>query len=64
MPFWHEPLYLAKVLLTGHSGLLPLPVARYGHCSFTTERTADGVRSNRGGRHVLSRFVPASRIPA
>ena len=31
----HEPLYLAKVLLTGHSGLLPLPVARYGHCNFT-----------------------------
>jgi pimeloyl-ACP methyl ester carboxylesterase len=35
VPFWHEPLYLLKVLLTGHSGLLPLPVARYGHCSFT-----------------------------
>jgi Serine aminopeptidase, S33 len=37
VPFWHEPLYLAKVLLTGHRGLLPLPVARYGHCSFTTD---------------------------
>jgi hypothetical protein len=36
VPFWHEPLYLAKVLLTGHSGLLPLPVDRYGHCNFTT----------------------------
>jgi pimeloyl-ACP methyl ester carboxylesterase len=36
VPFWHEPLYLAKVLLTGHSGLLPLAVARYGHCNFTT----------------------------
>ena len=35
IPFLHEPLYLAKVLLTGHSGLLPLPVARYGHCNFT-----------------------------
>jgi pimeloyl-ACP methyl ester carboxylesterase len=35
VPFWHEPLYLLKVLLTGHSGLLPLPVARYGHCNFT-----------------------------
>ena len=35
IPFWHEPLYLLKVLLTGHSGLLPLPVARYGHCNFT-----------------------------
>jgi hypothetical protein len=35
VPFWYEPLYLLKVLLTGHSGLLPLPVARYGHCSFT-----------------------------
>ncbi len=36
VPFWHEPLYLAKVLLTGHRGLVPLPVARYGHCNFTT----------------------------
>jgi hypothetical protein len=36
VPFWHEPLYLAKVLLTGHSGLLPLPVDRYGHCNFNT----------------------------
>ena len=36
VPFWHEPLYLSKVLLTGHSGLLPLPVNRYGHCNFTT----------------------------
>lgn len=35
VPFWHETLYLAKVLLSGHSGLTPLPVARYGHCSFT-----------------------------
>ena len=32
VPFWHEPLYAAKVFLTGHRGLLPLPVARYGHC--------------------------------
>jgi hypothetical protein len=22
------------VLLTGHSGLVPLPVNRYGHCTF------------------------------
>ena len=34
VPFVHEPLYLAKVLLTGHSGLVPLPVNRYGHCTF------------------------------
>jgi pimeloyl-ACP methyl ester carboxylesterase len=34
VPFVHEPLYLAKVLLTGHSGLVPLPVKRYGHCTF------------------------------
>jgi pimeloyl-ACP methyl ester carboxylesterase len=37
VPFWHEPLYLGKVLFTGHSGVLPLPVARYGHCNFTTQ---------------------------
>ena len=35
VPFWHEPLYLTKVLLTGNSGLVPLPVNRYGHCNFT-----------------------------
>jgi hypothetical protein len=35
VPFVHEPLYLAKVFLTGHSGLLPIPVNRYGHCNFT-----------------------------
>ena len=35
VPFSHEPLYLAKVLFSGHSGLVPLPVARYGHCNFT-----------------------------
>jgi pimeloyl-ACP methyl ester carboxylesterase len=34
VPFVHEPLYLAKVFLTGHSGLVPLPVKRYGHCNF------------------------------
>jgi pimeloyl-ACP methyl ester carboxylesterase len=34
VPFAHEPIYLAKVLLTGHSGLLPLPVNGYGHCTF------------------------------
>lgn len=34
VPFVHEPLYLAKVFLTGHSGLVPLPVNRYGHCNF------------------------------
>jgi len=28
VPFVHEPIYLAKVLLTGHSGLVPLPVNR------------------------------------
>jgi hypothetical protein len=37
MPFWHEPLYLAKVFLSGHSGLLPLPIYRYGHCNFTAQ---------------------------
>ena len=35
VPFVHEPIYLAKVFLTGHSGLVPLPVNRYGHCTST-----------------------------
>jgi pimeloyl-ACP methyl ester carboxylesterase len=37
VPFVHEPVYAAKVFLTGHTGLTPLPVARYGHCSFTAQ---------------------------
>jgi pimeloyl-ACP methyl ester carboxylesterase len=37
VPFWHEPLYLTKVLFSGHTGLVPLPVVRYGHCSFTPD---------------------------
>ena len=35
VPFSHETLYLAKVLFSGHTGLVPLPVSRYGHCNFT-----------------------------
>jgi hypothetical protein len=42
VPFWHEPLYLTKVLLTGSSGLLPLPVDRYGHCNFTINELLTG----------------------
>ena len=50
IPFLHEPIYLAKVLLTGHSGLLPLPVARYGHCNFTPNEllTAFGLTVSAG----------------
>ena len=35
VPYWHEPRYRLKTLLSG-SGLLHLnlPVARYGHCEF------------------------------
>ncbi len=37
VPFWHELLYGGKVFFSGQSGLVPLPVARYGHCNLTTQ---------------------------
>ncbi len=38
VPFWHEALYLAKVQSSKTGSLLTqIPVARYGHCNFTTQ---------------------------
>jgi pimeloyl-ACP methyl ester carboxylesterase len=37
VPFWHELLYGGKVFLSGQSGLVPLPIARYGHCNLTAQ---------------------------
>lgn len=36
VPFRHELFYLPKVDLRARGLFLPLPVARYGHCNFTT----------------------------
>jgi len=42
VPFWHEALYLAKVQSIGTGRLLTqIPVARYGHCNFTTQEIVD-----------------------
>ena len=35
IPFWHEVRYVTKVLLSGHSGVTPITIVRYGHCTFT-----------------------------
>ncbi|HEU4403352.1 MAG TPA: hypothetical protein VFT43_14740 [Candidatus Polarisedimenticolia bacterium] len=36
IPYWHETLYTLKTLATGSaSRRVNIPVARYGHCSFT-----------------------------
>jgi pimeloyl-ACP methyl ester carboxylesterase len=35
-PFAHELLYLPKVDTTGRGSFLPVPIARYGHCNFTS----------------------------
>jgi len=35
VPVWHELLYLAKVDPFARGVFLPLPVKRYGHCTFT-----------------------------
>jgi hypothetical protein len=36
IPIWQELLYLLKANTSGRGRFIPLPVARYGHCSFTT----------------------------
>jgi len=36
VPFGHELLYLPKVDLFDRGRFLPIPVDRYGHCTFTT----------------------------
>ena len=35
VPFWHELLYWLKFSPAHRGQFLPIPVARYGHCSFT-----------------------------
>jgi hypothetical protein len=36
VPVQHLSLYRAKVQPSGRGVFIPLPVSRYGHCSFTT----------------------------
>jgi hypothetical protein len=36
IPIWQELLYLLKADPSGRGRFIPLPVVRYGHCSFTT----------------------------
>jgi len=36
VPFWHEVLYFEKVSTSGSVSVTQIPVARYGHCNFTT----------------------------
>lgn len=41
--FWHLPLYQAKTVLQGKSSFFtPIPVQRYGHCTFTEAEIAAG----------------------
>jgi hypothetical protein len=39
-PFAHELLYLPKVDRSGRGLFLPVPIARYGHCNFTSTEIA------------------------
>ena len=40
VPYWQEPLYTAKTIAAGSARMhVNIPVARYGHCSFTTAET-------------------------
>jgi pimeloyl-ACP methyl ester carboxylesterase len=43
VPYPHELLYLAKVRPSGRGRFLPLPVFRYGHCSFTSTEVLAGL---------------------
>jgi hypothetical protein len=37
VPYWHEPIYAAKVASVNESAnLTRIPVVAYGHCNFTT----------------------------
>lgn len=40
VPFWHELLYLPKLDLFERGRFIPIPVATYGHCNFTTNQVA------------------------
>jgi pimeloyl-ACP methyl ester carboxylesterase len=42
VPYAHELIYAAKLQPTGRGRLLPLPVLRYGHCSFATSEILTG----------------------
>jgi hypothetical protein len=35
IPFWQATGYVGKVLTSGHSGVTPIVIFRYGHCNFT-----------------------------
>jgi pimeloyl-ACP methyl ester carboxylesterase len=36
IPIWHELVYFAKLSTFGRTEFTPVPIARYGHCAFTT----------------------------
>ena len=36
VPFWHQTLYRMKLLANGSTGVVQIPILRYGHCNFTT----------------------------
>jgi pimeloyl-ACP methyl ester carboxylesterase len=42
VPFAHELLYLPKVDRADRGAFVPVPIARYGHCNFTTAEVAFG----------------------
>jgi hypothetical protein len=43
IPYWHEPLYTAKTLISGSAAKhIEYPVQAYGHCNFTTDQALKG----------------------
>ncbi len=58
--FWHLPLYQAKTIVKGKSSFFtPIPVQRYGHCTFTEAEIAAGfglLRQKVKGLPVVARL--------
>ena len=66
IPYWHEPLYTAKVMAMGSDALHDnIPVLRYGHCNFTASDVVVGfllLLQRAGGQPVAQEAIDA--LPA
>ncbi len=63
IPYWHEPLYTAKVMAMGSDALHDnIPVLRYGHCNFTASDVVVGfllLLQRAGGQPVAQETIDA-----
>ncbi|MGE3840528.1 MAG: alpha/beta hydrolase, partial [Vicinamibacterales bacterium] len=59
VPYAHELLYTTRVRPSGRGRLVPVPVMRYGHCSFATSEVLAGFALMLGA----SQTATASDVP-